>query len=222
MSPLRVRLAFDVVCPWCFIGEQRFARVVAGRLDVFPIVERLPYLLHPELTTSVPRDGLLERKFGGRRAVQGMLDRLEKIGRESDIPFNFDAMEVVPNTVPAHALIKWSAAAGLGVEVIARLYGAYFCEGRDIGSVPVLTDIAHDAGLDPDDVRERLLRQDDFRAVREAAKTVRRAGITGVPCFVFDDGLVVQGAQPEGTFAKVIDRVAGPAPAPLRVAANWN
>ena len=222
MSPLRVRIAFDVVCPWCFIGEHRFSQAIATRPDVFPIVERLPYLLHPELTTSMPRDELLERKFGSKRAVQGMHDRLEKIGRDLGVEFDFDAIEMVPNTVPAHALVKWSADAGCGVDVIARLYSAYFCEGRDIGRIPVLTDIAHDAGMDPDDVRERLLAERDFRAVRDAADMVRRAGISGVPFFVFGDHLAVQGAQPESAFANIIERVSGPASTQLRVAANWN
>ncbi len=222
MTPVRVRIAFDLVCPWCFIGEQRFTRAVTDRSDLVPTVERLPFLLHPEVTRSVPRDELLAKKFGSPRIVQSMFDRLEKIGRDLDIPFDFNAMQVVPDTVPAHALLGWAAGAGLGSATLARLYGAYFCEGRDIGDPEVLSDIARQAGMDPDTVRKRLAEQRDFGAVREAARLVRRAGITSVPFFVFADRVAIQGAQPESVFARALEQVGGAPPAPLRVAANWN
>jgi predicted DsbA family dithiol-disulfide isomerase len=222
MTPLRVRIAFDLICPWCFIGEQRFARVVSERVDVYPIVERMPYLLHPDLRGSVPRDELLTRKFGSKRVVQDATDRIEKIGSEVGIRFDFDAMQLIPDTVPAHALVKWAADAGVGAHVIARIYRAYFCEGRDIGRVPVLVDVARAAGMDADDVRKRLLAEQDFAAVRTAAATVRRAGITGVPFFIFGERLAVQGAQDEATFARIIDRATGSTPIQLPAAASWN
>lgn len=222
MTPLRVRVAFDLACPWCFIAEKRLGLALHERSDLFPIVERLPFVLNPGITGSVPREEVLLRKFGTRAALDASEERLSRIGRDLGIPFDFAAIDRIPDTVPAHALVKWATEAGLGMDVLARLYYGYFCEGRDIGQRAVLTEIAAEAGLDADAIRKRLEAGDDHDGVRAAAAALRRAGVTGVPLVIFGSKVAIQGAQEQHVFARAIKQTAGPVEAELAAAASWN
>ena len=78
---MKVEIYSDVVCPWCYIGERRFARALAA----FPGAESVdvvfrPYQLDAEAPVT-PRPLLesLGRKFGSR--VQAMVSRVSDEAR---------------------------------------------------------------------------------------------------------------------------------------------
>jgi predicted DsbA family dithiol-disulfide isomerase len=89
-----------------------------------------------------------------------------------------------------------AAQAGPGVQnkVVTLLFRAFFEEGKDIGSAPVLIDIARQSGMDIS-IGETLLPTDAEQAgvIGEIAK-FKQMGITGVPCFIIDQKYVVSGA----------------------------
>ena len=76
-----------------------------------------------------------------------------------------------------------------------RLLAAYFVEGRHVGRVGDLADLAAEVGLDREEVVAALesgAHLDDVRADQQRALEL---GIRGVPFFVLDDRLGVSGAQ---------------------------
>lgn len=67
MKPLTVDVFSDVVCPWCFIGADRLAKVLSAMSgEVSATVRYHPFMLDPQ----TPKEGvdipeLLRRKYGG-------------------------------------------------------------------------------------------------------------------------------------------------------------
>jgi predicted DsbA family dithiol-disulfide isomerase len=89
------------------------------------------------------------------------------------------------------------------------VFDAYFAEGRDIGKLDVLQDVARGVGLDADGMT-RALEDGRFRErVAEDVDLAARIGITGVPTFIIGNRAIV-GAQPYEVFENVMELLGQP------------
>jgi predicted DsbA family dithiol-disulfide isomerase len=204
----------DIACPWCYVGRARLKQALAQRPDLDVSLRWRPFQLQPDL----PPEGrdfrtLLEQKFGDAARVEQMFDRLRTTGAELGLTFDFDAIETAPNTADAHRLVLWAQAQDRGDALATALFRAYFSEGRTVSDRAVLADCAAGIGLDGDAARALLDGPEYADAVRESQQAARRQGVTGVPCYVFDDRHAVTGAQPADVFVEVLDTVAAEASA---------
>lgn len=107
----------------------------------------------------------------------------------------------------AHELIHHAKAQGRQLEMTERLLQAYFTEGRHVGRVDDLVDLAAEVGLDADGAREALESDRHVVDVRRDQEQARAYGINGVPFFVIDGRYGVSGAQPPEAFAQVARQV---------------
>ena len=82
-----------------------------------------------------------------------------------------------------------------GETIHDALYKAYFVDGRNIGDIDVLVDIAQSFGLDAQSAREVLITRRFKDSVDADWVNSRAIGVTGVPTFVCGQSGVV-GAQP--------------------------
>ncbi len=195
---IKIDIVSDVVCPWCYLGKARLERALAAMKDVSAEINWRPYQLDP----TIPRGGVdrkkyMEAKFGTGPRLGEIHKQLEGFGREVGIRFNFEAIKVAPNTMDAHRLIRWAAQAGADMQgkVVDRLFKLYFTEGSDIGNHAVLTKAGADSGMDRA-ILEALLPTDAEEAgvIGEIA-TAKKAGISGVPCYIINQKYAVSGAQ---------------------------
>ncbi len=196
----------DVVCPWCYLGKANLERALAALPESQrPQIRLLPYELNP----STPVDGVnrreyLEAKYGN--AIAGAERRLETMGREAGIEFRFDAAQIIPNTFQAHRLIFHASSHGREKEMVDALFYAYFTEGRDVGKVEVLKEIAAKVGLDPEAVQTMLSSEEGTEEVRLLEQQAREIGINGVPFFILDSRYGVSGAQTAEVFADILKK----------------
>jgi len=207
MPDLTVDVYADIACPWCYVGRARMENALARRpaLDV----ERRwrPFQLQP----AMPPEGrafraVLEKKFGGWDRAQRMFKRVQEVGAEADLTFNFEAIEVAPNTADAHRLVLWAQHDHNSGDALATaLFGAYFTDGRNVSDSDVLAECASDIGLDEEAARSVLVSDRYAEAVRTSQQQAQRLGVTGVPCYVFDDRHAVTGAQPADAFVEALD-----------------
>ncbi len=194
-EPLTIDIVSDVVCPWCYLGEKRLEQALAE--EAGPVAVRWrPYQLDP----TIPAGGLdraeyMAKKFGASGRLRSVHENLTRLGAEVGLPFAFDKITRSPNTLDAHRLIRWAAAAGVQARVVDRLFEAYFVEGRDIGDRVVLTEIAAECGLDADLVERLLAEGADSEMVRQEVEQAQAMGVSGVPFFIFAGRLGVPGAQ---------------------------
>jgi predicted DsbA family dithiol-disulfide isomerase len=114
-------------------------------------------------------------------------------------------MQRVPNTVASHRLIRYAGAAGQQDAVVQALFDAYFLRGEDIGDLDVLTAAAETGGLDAVATRAFLDSDAEDAVVREEDLGARRAGIDGVPCFIFNRRHALAGAHPPEVLHRLFD-----------------
>jgi predicted DsbA family dithiol-disulfide isomerase len=137
--------------------------------------------------------------------ARAMIDRVVGIARDSGLSYDYDALQHT-NTIKAHQLLHYARERGLQLEMKERLLSAYFVEGRHVGRVEDLADLAAEVGLDRADVI-RSLASDEYReAVGADMQQARQYGINGVPFFVIDGRYGISGAQPPEVFVEVLTR----------------
>lgn len=204
--PLNIDLVSDFVCPWCFIGKERLSAALAElrsqRPELDVRINWLPYFLNPDTPPAgEPYRAFLEAKFGGPRKVDEMHARVTESGAP-DVVFAFDRIAVRPNTLHAHRLMYRAQAQGMRPAQIAgladRLFAAHFQQGRNIGDVDTLVEIAAEGSDKADALRAYLESDADAATVRRMAAQVQQQGVTSVPFFIFNRKLAVSGAQSAG------------------------
>lgn len=206
-DPIKVDVWSDIACPWCFIGKRKFeagAELFGGDVEV----EYHSFELSPD--TPVDFDGseqdyLIGRGYPADR-VEGMLERVTGIAESVGLHYDYDALQHT-NTVLAHQLIHYAKAHGRQLEMKERLLAAYFEQGRHVGRVSDLADLAAELGFDRDDVVRSLSADEYLDAVRADQELALEYGIQGVPFFVIDGKYGVSGAQDPATFANVLTQV---------------
>lgn len=212
-AALHVEIWSDVACPWCYIGQRRFAAALADfehRDDV--VVTWRSYQLSPEADHSsahpdMTEVDLLVRMKGMRvEDVRAMLAHVTALAAGEGLAYDFD--RVVPaNTFDAHRLIHLARRSGgpdLAASVVERLMSAHFEHGLAVDDLQVLVALASDSGLDPSAVREALSSDHAADEVAADIETGRALGVTGVPFFVLDRRLAVSGAQSVELFSQAL------------------
>ena len=212
---IKIDIWSDIACPWCYIGKRKFEagaaafaeKTGASAPDV--TIEYHSYELSPD--TPVDFDGseidfLATHKGMAADQVRGMLDHVTGVAEASGLDYNFDTLQHT-NTVKAHQLLHYAKARGLQVEAKERLLRAYFTEGRHVGRIDDLADLAAEIGLDRTDVVRSLSDDEYLEDVRADQALGIEYGIQGVPFFVIDGKYGVSGAQEAATFAQVLDQV---------------
>ena len=209
---MKVDIWSDVACPWCFVGKRRFETAAAefaeggGSLEV----EYHSFELSPD--TPVDFDGtevdfLVGHKRMAAAQVESMLEQMTQLASSEGLSYDFDALQHT-NTIKAHELLHYAKAQGRQLDMKERLLAAYFEEGRHVGRIDDLADLAAEIGLDRADVVEAL-KSEQFRADVQADKDQAIAyGISGVPFFVIDGKFGVSGAQDPSVFVEVLQKAA--------------
>jgi predicted DsbA family dithiol-disulfide isomerase len=203
---LRIEVYSDVVCPWCYIGKRRLERALGQLNGAAPArITWRPYQLNP----TMPKDGMdrttyLEAKFGSLDAFRQMEEHVLAAGAAERIPFAFEKVAQTPNTFLAHRLIWYAEQQGRQDAVVESLFRGYFTEGADIGSVPVLGQLASCSGLDAVAVESFLQSEEGTTEVKAEEATGHRLGIRGVPYFVLNGSISISGAQPPDIFVSAI------------------
>jgi len=207
--PVRVDIWSDVQCPWCYIGKRKFEAGVerfGGEVEV----EYHSFELAPDTPVDYEgstRDYLSARKGLPAADVDRMLEHVTGIASSVGLDYDFDAVHQT-NTVLAHQLLHHAKARGLQVQMKERLLRAYFVEGRHVGRVGDLADLAAEVGLDRDEVIAALESGEHLPAVNADVAQAAAYGITGVPFFVIDGRYGISGAQDAEVFAQALGQVA--------------
>lgn len=206
---MKVEIYSDIVCPWCYIGERRFARALEafGSQKDVEVVFR-PYQLDPETPTEArPLKGYLQSRYGA--SASAMLDRVTETGAGEGITFDWDnALSV--NTATAHRLMGLAErenGAAVQTRLAEQLFELYFTRGGDVSDHAALTEAAVAAGMDGDRVRDYLASGEGLPETEAGFDQARQLGIRAVPTFVFDGKYAVQGAQSVSTFLRALEEV---------------
>ena len=164
-------------------------------------------LVHFPLHPDTPAEGMaLADLFAGRDYdPEASYQRMKGLMDEEGL--DYSRRTHTYNSRLAQELGAWAETQPGGEAIHDALYRAYFVDGKNIGDVDTLLEIAQSVGLPVDQARE-VIEQRTFEAVVDAdwAKS-RDYGVTGVPTFVAG-GYGVVGAQPYDALEHLITTVA--------------
>jgi len=212
-EPIKIDIWSDIACPWCYIGKRKFeagSGLFAGTGDGRAVeVEYHSFELSPD--TPVDFDGSEVDFLAGHKGlapdqVEQMLERVTGIASSVGLDYDYDNLKHT-NTIKAHELLHFAKSQGKQLELAERLFAAYFVEGRHVGRIDDLADLAAEVGLDRDAALAALRSEEFLSDVRSDQRTATEFGINGVPFFVIDGKYGVSGAQDAGTFAQVLEQV---------------
>jgi predicted DsbA family dithiol-disulfide isomerase len=205
---IKVDIWSDVQCPWCYIGKRKFEAAVE-QFDGDVVVEYHSFELAPDTPVDfdgTPKDYLAERKGISPDQVDQMLERVTGIAASVGLDYDYDHVHQT-NTIKAHELIHYAKSQGRQLDMKERLLKAYFVDGRHVGRIEDLADLAAEIGLDRDEAAKVLTENTYLADVKADVAQAEAYGIQGVPFFVFDEKYGVSGAQDPATFANVLAQV---------------
>jgi predicted DsbA family dithiol-disulfide isomerase len=220
VQPIKVDIWSDIACPWCFIGKRRFEAGLALFAAELPNpavdVEYHSFELAPD--TPVDFDGselafLVQHKGIPSAEARMTLARVTAIAAGDGLRYDFAALKHT-NSVLAHQLLHFAKAAGRQSAALDRLYQAYFEEGRHVGRVDDLADLAGEVGLDPAAARKALSSAEFLAAVRDDQRQAAALRIRGVPHYLFDGSIELTGAQDGAIFLQALTAAANRQPEP--------
>lgn len=172
-----VELYFDYICPFCYIGWHRLARVVAE----YPVAVHYRFVeIHPDN----PAEGRPVSELGyPPEQWQAMLRNLEAMAAEDGLPIA--EREFTTNSrralLLAQTVLDERPEAFLGLH--AAIFHAYFVERRNIGDTAVLRALAEALGVD-DLTAAAWERQAPLERLLGHVEAARRIGLSGVPTLV--------------------------------------
>jgi predicted DsbA family dithiol-disulfide isomerase len=157
----------------------------------------MPFELRPEPNPTLHPEGEYLRRAWAQSVYP--------LARRMGVPIALPPVSPQPHTHLAFEGYQYAREYGKGNEYNHRVLEAFFVEGRDIGDIGVLTDLAGEVGLDEAEfgaaLRTRRYREAHRRALRHAYE---EAGVTGVPMFVIG-GHVLHGLQDRETLEAAIE-----------------
>ena len=173
MRPLQLDFWFDFVDPLSWLLALELEPLVQSSEMV---VRWLPRELRPPPTPlTVVDDAELAERWVAAQAIRG-----------SNLPA-FAPPRLVPWTRKAHELVLHADEHDRADLVRTRIFSAYLLEGRDIGRVDVLVDIARAEGLDPTETKA-VLDVDRYGAsVSAFLERAAAAHVATKPTLVMDD-----------------------------------
>jgi predicted DsbA family dithiol-disulfide isomerase len=213
-ASIKVDVWSDIACPWCYIGKRKLEAGIEAysAQPGTPAVEIEYHSFELSPDTPVDFEGdevdfLRNHKGISAEQAREMLQRVTGIAEDVGLHYDYDALQHA-NTVKAHELIHYAKSKGLQLQAKERLLKAYFEEGRNVGRIDDLADLAAEIGLERDDVVRSLESGEYLAAVRADQRQAQEYGIQGVPFFVIDGRYGVSGAQDAATFVDVFGQVA--------------
>lgn len=187
----------DIVCPYCYMGKRMLQAALAefARRDEVKVVWK-SYQLDPSLRAETSMDvyEYLGRKGFDRQAIAKAHEELKQKGTRQGVVFNFETT-VISNTFDAHRLMHFAVEADKHAELQEALFRAHFTDGRNVGDIATLREIAAATGLDKREVDRVLLTDAYADAVRADIDEARDLGIEAVPHFMFNREHEVIGAE---------------------------
>ena len=195
---LKIIVYSDYICPFCYVG---FYRIKKLREEFDFDVEWRSFELHPE----TPKSGVLIDSLPfAKEYLEMVMINVKRLADEVGIKFTFSGK--LPNSRLALYFSEFARKEGKFNEFHELLFDTYWKEGKDIGDLPLLLDLAESIGLDKNKLQDYIESDEPQKVLKKTNLGLGNVRITGVPTFIIGDRVVV-GAQPYEVFQKVITEV---------------
>ena len=196
---LEVVVYSDYVCPFCYIGYHRIEKL-KEQYDLN--IEWKPFELHPE----TPKEGFpIEKLPFPREAFEIFLANVKKLADEDGLTIRSGG--IMSNSRLALYISEYARKKGLFNQFHEIIMKKYWIEGKDIGNLSLLLELAESIGLNRDEILKFIETDEPAKILKVAMAELQNYMINGVPTFIIGDSKIVIGAQPYEYFERVINQV---------------
>lgn len=200
----RLELYADYVCPFCYLGKRSLEQYRETRDEPLE-VEWHPYDLRRGKRNS---DGSIDRSADDGKDDE-YFEQVKQNVRQLQDRYGVEMAQEVATDVDSFdaQLASWHVEREYPEQWPAfdeAIYAALWQDGRDIGDVDVLIDLAEDVGLPGDDVRNAIGDDELREQLENRFVDAQQQGITGVPTFVAD-GYAARGAVPPAQLEQLLE-----------------
>ena len=203
---IKIDIISDTVCPWCYIGKKRLDKAIEEYKDQNFDINWHAFQLNPTMPKEgVDRQLYLSTKFGGEERAISIYNQIQNAGQSSNILFNFDKINIMPNSFYSHMLLEYSKEEGIQNKISEELFEAFFIHGKNIGEFTELNKIAKLNNIKDFSEDFFITRKDLAKKVQMSDETSRSKGIGGVPFFIINDNYAISGAQESEVFKKIFE-----------------
>ena len=178
-----VAITSDFICPWCYVAERRLGKV-AEALSLDLDITYKPYELNPDMPKEgKDRKAYRSAKFGSWARSKQLDEGTIQASKDDPLTFHYALIEKTPNTRNAHRLVYFVIhhAPEKEARLVDAVFEGYFSQGKDIGDIHVLSEIAGSVGIDQSAALAFL---DSDRGDSQVVMHQRQAlehGVQGVP-----------------------------------------
>lgn len=215
MSPIRIDVWSDFVCPFCYMGEALLAQALENYNDADQVsIHYHSYQLMPEMPADTAMNStemLVQEKGMPREQAEAANAQVTERAASLGLDYRLD-QSISTNTRTAHRLTHYAAEHGGQHQLVRRLFAAHFTEGLHISDPDTLADLAAEVGLDREGAHAVVVGDAYTAEVEADIAQARQIGISGVPFFVFNQRLALSGAQPVEAFRQALQQAAEEAP----------
>lgn len=165
----------------------------------YPVsVEWVGYELRPE----TPPGGIDLKQLSPGFNIESALNGLNKSGAPYGV--SFKKIGRIANSRLALEASEYARDAGKYDELHTLYFEAYFREGKDIGDLQTVLDIAAGAGLDVEGLKEALEKKVYSPRLDRAREMGAGYQVAGLPTFIINGKHKIVGARPYDNFVKAI------------------
>lgn len=210
MKHLTIDLVSDVVCPWCAIGYGHLSQALNQlEHEIQADIQWHPFQLNPYMGKEGQEiNEHLAEKYGlNEQQLADNKKRIQAVGAQAGIDFNFDQRSRIYNTLDCHVLLHLANESGKQTQLKLALFKAYFSEGKDISDREVLVDIVASVGIETQAVLA-VLDDDEIReGVKQEEAQFKQMGIESVPAFIINNKYLISGGQPVEAFVQGLQEI---------------
>jgi predicted DsbA family dithiol-disulfide isomerase len=156
--------------------------------------------LHPE----VPKEGKKVSEFFPGMSVEDMFANINNTGNKYGI--NFGGADLMSNTHMALMATEYAKEKGKFHEFHDKVFYAYFTEGKNIGDIEILTNIAKSIGLNTNEMINIIEDGSYENKLNEAKNLAKQYDVNSTPTFIIDNKYSIVGAQPIDSFKKALSK----------------
>jgi predicted DsbA family dithiol-disulfide isomerase len=204
---LRIDVWADVLCPWCYLGEQRLSTAIAQSPHAKDIEVRVrTFQLDPTAPTAVSATlDYLSRKYGVSAAqARSMEEALAQQATAEGLRYEVD--RPASNTLDLLRLVHLATEHGVAWEYLRAMQSEVFGGNDDAFAHDTLARLGVKWGIPADEIRDVLAGDRYADAVRADHDAAVALGARGVPFTVLGERLGIPGAVSVGQYADAIDQ----------------
>lgn len=197
----------DYVCPFCYLGRRSLDEYLETRkrdldIDWHPFDLRSQKRGPDGKIDHSVEDGKDDAYFEQvRQNVERLKDKYDddEMLTLDNLPENVDSFnaQLASFYVQTEYSDQWLA-------FDEAIFEALWIEGRDIGDVDVLVDLAGDVGVDGDDIRTAVADEELRSRLRERFTEAQQHGVASVPTFVYGE-YAARGAVPPEQLERLVE-----------------